>query len=438
MPFIGTFAAAKIQYQGTTYDLWQSQVSKGVGDDEAAENGLGPWVTAVTLQITNATTCQVSVTIEAPYKAGLKLLESGLFTQGNILAVRLGYSKSGFMTPWYAGVMAAPTVTIGPQGLSATLMAQGAGAESMMMGSGRSWGPDTRWSVVQALAKKYKWSILDPDGASEERLSEDAEFSHTQAGEVDWMLLKNMCSDQGIDIAGVVDPDSGKAAVKLSLREATFGSQPQRTFTVMGPFDLSKNQYPVFGFQSVSPPGVLFASGAMKGVRLLSVDENGDEQDESATVDDLPDEALGEGSMDQTGDATDEDSDTGLPNSTSPDAGGDDDEGAGVILVDAPAGASQQFVYSALQEGQMGTPGAEVSINVPGVPSMQVYELFELRGVSALFNGKYMSKSVTHVVGGGGFETTIVGYRNALGLAQKETANQNSTDPVEDGEAESS
>jgi hypothetical protein len=435
MPYIGTFAAAKIQYSGQVYDLWQSQVS-GAFEPAARENGIGPWVNNVTLQITSSTTCQVSVSIEAPYKEGIKLLESGLFTQGNILAVRLGYSKSGFMTPWYSGIMAAPTVTLGTGGLSATLMAQGAGAESLIMGSGKTWGPCTRWKVIQEIADKYKWVIMDPDGACEFQLDAWEWYNHSQAGEVDWMFIKNMLSEQGIDCAGVVDPESGKAALKLSLRSATFGSQPQRTFVAMGEFDLSKNQYPVFGFSSVSEPGMIFSSGAMKGVRLLSVDENGDEQDDSATVDDLPDQSLGLWSMDQTGDATEIDWDTGLPNSTPPNSGGDD-EGSGVILADSPTETGSDFVHSALQEGQMGMVGAEVSINVPGVPAMQVYELFELKGVSALFNGKYMSKSVTHVVGTGGFETTIVGVRNALGLSQKATTNQNTTDPVEDGEAES-
>jgi hypothetical protein len=173
----------------------------------------------------------------------------------------------------------------------------------------------------------------------------------------------------------------------------------------------------------------------MKGVRLLTVDEFAELVDASAKPDDLPDQTLAEGSMDDSADSTETDSDTGLPNGGSPDKGGADDEGAGVILSDAPEGAGKDLVFSTLQEGQMGFPATQVNITVPGIPNAQCYELFDILGLGAMFNGKYLALDVQHSVSSGGFDTTIKAVRNAIGFAKKKTANQNKTAPAEDGEA---
>jgi hypothetical protein len=439
MPYIGTYAAAKIGYQGKQYLLWTSQASQEGGavasQGEADAAGVGPWVTAVTVQLNGTTVAQVSVSLEMPFAKGLMFLESGLLTLGNYLAVKVGYLKDGWVSPWFTGRIAGPSVTIDSSGVSVTITAQGAGGEALLTSSGRSWGPSSRWDVIKTLAGEHKVEVLDDGGAAEAKLSQQTDYSAQQAGANDWIFMRRLCEEVGVRITGSVNPSTNKACFKLTDLSSAFAAQPARTFVAMGNFDTSKNTYPLLSFVIETPPGALFTDAAMKGARLLAVDEFGELVDESATPSDLPDPSVAEGSMDDSGDATETDPDTGLPNGGSPDKGGADDEGAGVILVDAPAGASKDFVYSTLQAGQMGFPATQVSVTVPGIPNAQVYELFEILGLGAMFDGKYLSTDVTHSVSSAGYDTTIKAVRNAVGMSKEKTTNQNTTAPAQDGEA---
>jgi hypothetical protein len=439
MPYIGTYAAAKIGYLGKQYVLWTSQTTQdggptaSQGDADAA--GVGPWVTAVTAQLNGTTVNQVSVSLEMPFRAGIKFLESGLLTNGNYLAVRVGYLKDGWMSPWFTGRMAGPSVTIDASGVSLTISAQGAGGEALLTSSGRSWGPMSRWDIIKKLADEHKVEVYDKDGSAEAKLSQQTNFSAQQSGANDWIFMRRICEEVGVRILGGINPETNRACFRLVDLTTAFGAEPVRTFVAMGNFDTSKNRYPILSFAIETPPGTLFTDAAMKGARLLAVDEFGELVEEGATTKDLPDQATAEGSMDDSDDATEADPDTGLPNGGSPDKGGADDEGAGVIITDAPEGANKDFVYSTLQAGQMGFPATQVTITVPGIPNAQCYELFKVEGLGAMFDGLYLTLDVQHSVSSSGFDTTIKAVRNAIGFAKIQTTNQNKTAPAEDGEA---
>lgn len=433
MPHIGAYAAVRIRYQGETFDMWSSQLNRdlqGVADDF----GVGPWVTSVTVQLNGSTANQISVTMEAPYEKGLRLLESGLFTLQNVMLARVGYSKGGFMSPWYACILSQPNISFSPGGLSINLVGQGAGSESMLQGSGKSWGPTTRWDVVRAIAKKYRLQIFSPDDTARQRLSEQTDFSRSQAGINDWLFLRQICEEVGIQVTGTTHPATYKAVIQLADIKSSLAQQPKRTFVAMGNFDLERNRYPIISFTSETPPGDLFANAAMKGVTLGRITDRGEEEHSSLTVGELQDASLAEGSLDVSGDARDVEPLSGLPDSVPPDAGGEDDQGAGVVIADSPLGAGD-FMASTLRTAQLGFPGVRVNLATVGIPFVQPYEIFEVRGLSALFDGKYLSVGVTHIVNTGGFETQVVGLRNALGIAPKVAQNVNRTKPAEDGES---
>lgn len=439
MPFIGTYAAAKIGYMGKQYALWTSQTTQEGGatasQEQADAAGVGPWVTSVTVQLNGTTVAQVSVTLEMPFKAGMKFLESGLLTNGNYLAVKVGYLKDGWMSPWFTGRMAGPSLTIDASGVSVTITAQGAGGEALLTSSGRSWGPMSRWDIIKKLAEEHQVEIYDKDGSAQTKLSKQTDYSSQQAGANDWIFMRKLCEEVGVRVLGGVNPESNKACFRLVDMTSAFSAQPARTFVAMQNCDTSQNKYPLLSFSVETPPGTLFTDASMKGARLLQIDAFGKLVEEKATTKDLPDQTTGEGSMDDSADATETDPDTGLPNGGSPDKGGADDEGAGIVLSDAPEGANKDFVYSTLQAGQMGFPATQVSITVPGIPNAQCYELFEIAGISAMFDGKYLALDVQHTVSSGGFDTTIKAVRNALGFAKEKTTNQNKTEPAKDGEA---
>jgi len=421
MPFIGVHASAKIvSVDGQSLDLW--------GEDQS-------WVTGVSISFGIGFITTITATIDMPYKQGLELLESGWIDIKNFLLVRVGYSKTGFMSPWYSGILTAPNVSLSPNGLQGSLVSHGAAAVGMVNGSGKTWS-GTPYDVIEAMKSKYGWHIDDPQGKAKEILEAEGDWNASQARMDDWSFVKDICESRGVQMWGGND-SKGRAGLSLRSTNAQLASQPVRTFVMMGGFDIAKNQYPVISFNVETDQKSIFASGATRGTRLMYLDDEAEEQVIESSPSDSVDQHLG-GSTTQTGTSDgQQDPDTGAKNDATPDAGGADDEGAGLILAEAPNGDHQAFVDAVVQDAETGFPGVVVSVTTIGVPVQYPAELVGLRGASTMFDGTYMVKKVDHQVNGGGFETTWTGIRNALTSGSlQDASNQNTLDPLEDGESE--
>ena len=62
-----------------------------------------PFVTGITVVMQVRRTSQISFNIDAPYKEGKEFLEEDWLALNNVVAVRMGYSGTQFVTPWFYG-----------------------------------------------------------------------------------------------------------------------------------------------------------------------------------------------------------------------------------------------------------------------------------------------------------------------------------------------
>jgi phage protein D len=106
--------------------------------------------------------------------------------------------------------------------------------------------------------------------------------------------------------------------------------------------------------------------------------------------------------------------------------------GDGVAVVDPETGAISMEVRNASEAVRAGTdanatteaedrfrraerPTARLSVQVVGDPSLRAKALVEMRGLPALFSGKYYVREVRHSLGDGGYVCALKLVRDALG-----------------------
>ena len=396
----GIFVAAKIfdRSTGETVDLWTPE---------------HPFVTGITVEMGLGLNPRITVSLEAPYREGLKLMNRTLLNISNVLMVRMGYTASGWMTPWYAGLLKNPGVAIDSNGFSASLEAEGAGALAMIRTSGRQY-TGTIESVVREIAEKFGWGVVVQ--ASDQGNARDGlerEIDVAQAGDSFWMCLRKILYDVGFDFwIGVAGKEAenqgvqlGQTALYLVRRAAWTSSQPARKFVMFGSVDRSTNQYPLLAFSCDSMESWSFAGSA--GFKTAFMDEDGEIVVLDAKEGDTETTHLGDGSI-----ATGVDPEVHAETGTAMDVELEEGD-AGEYVASLPAGGEQEAL-DARRDQVFALSGIEADIDSIGVPVMVPGEVVEVHGVSKRFDGPYGVYTVRHTAGAGGFDTSWHGKRNAF------------------------
>ena len=413
---IGVFAVARIikRDTGEKISLWTPD---------------RPFLTSVEVETGLSQNGLIKVTLEAPYPAGIALLEEpGLIVQSNILQVRLGYSRSGHMTPWYAGLMTTAGAEINPNGVSINIEAHGGAALAMTRQTQGQW-IGTREAVLNQIAEKFGWDVEidDPAGLK-------GAFNSTGANASVWIFLTSLLEKAGYNFY-MGTSDAGTATLFVFRRESWVGLGAQRTFVMYGTIDLAKNQYPLLSFSAET--SAVFLWQGSDGMKAVVMDDDGVEQTLEANSDTSTVPSLG-ADAGTSGATSATDPETKLTTDIV------EDDQIGPMNVTLPSSSAEtgdaQATLQAEYDSRQMASGFQITAESIGVPLMRPGEVVGVYGVSKLYEGLYGVFQVTHRVDSGGFSTSWVGRKNAFpdgsGTGLKVATPENTqTEPASPGEA---
>ncbi len=226
-----------------------------------------PYLTGATIKLERGGPSQVSVSLEAPYDEGLILMESGLFSPGNVIEVRLGYPDDGVWTPWYYGMMLEPQVVVSPDGVTATLSGEQT-AMVMRTSATRKWAKTSAKEIVTGILASYGLKAYFGDESTS--LWDMPMFFVEQGGVSDWEFMKTLLGDHGLSFFFGTDANG---AATCFIRSKDVG--PVRTYRMRGGFDTEKRLYPLLSFDASDPAGsATWMAGASRGLRTADVDRD--------------------------------------------------------------------------------------------------------------------------------------------------------------------
>jgi hypothetical protein len=359
-----------------------------------------PFLASIEVEVGLSQNGLIRASLEAPYAAGIALLEEpDLIVQSNILQVRLGYSASGNMTPWYAGLMTTAGAQISPNGVSISIEAHGGAALAMTRQTQASW-TDTKAAIVKDIAQRFGWetSIDDESGLS-------GVVTVQGGGKSVWLLLEEILGESNYNFFMGVNAQ-GKATLFVLRGETWTATSAKRSFVMYGSVDLKKNQYPLLSFQA-DTQAVFLWSGS-DGLQSITVDDDGNEvvtvADETTTA------TASLGAEANTSGKTDEqDPETGLVQDMVP----DEQYGRPTISPASSDADTATRLQAEFDRRQM-MSGFKIEAESIGVPLMQPGEVVGVYGTSKLYDGLYGVFKVTHRLGADGFTTSWEGRRNAF------------------------
>jgi phage protein D len=385
---IGVFATARIikRKSGEKVSLWTPD---------------RPFLSSVEVEVGLSQNGLIRAVIDAPYVAGIKLLEErDLIVQSNILQVRMGYSRTGHMTPWYAGLMTTAGAEISPNGVSITIEAHGGAALAMTR---QTMGTFTGKviDIIKEVAAKFGWQV-EPD--TDAGLRETVTI--TGGGQSVWLFVEQLCNKYNYNFYMGTNT-KGESTLFLVQGETWLAGTAKRTFVMYGNVDLSKNQYPLLSF-SCDTKAVFLWQGS-EGVQVAYIAD--DETEVVFTADETTTTApsIGGGELNTSGKTDEKDAETSLAQ----DVVTDDNFAKKTVTPPSSDADAQKAAQAYFDRGQLAS-GFTIEAESIGVPLMQPGEVVGVYGVSSLYNGLYGVFKVTHSVGSDGFSTRWEGRRNAF------------------------
>lgn len=250
------------------YNLWL-----GGAADDANTGGQGffrgamsfvdlPIVSSIEYEMGMGYNGKISISIQATYEMGLALLESQLFTIGNICEVQIGYPRIGLFTPWFGGMNAKPSIRLAPdEGLTATLNIEGGGFSAVRSTASRQFQGQSYLQVIQSICDDHGLLLrTDPrDLAQQSDDPMNVQRDIPQGNQTDWVFMMGLVRSGLCD--AYLQPDreeSGRTALLVSKR--TNMDRPRVRFNARGDADFF-NVFPLFSFESEAP-GVWLPRGS--------------------------------------------------------------------------------------------------------------------------------------------------------------------------------
>lgn len=416
----GLFMAARIydRVSKTQTNLWYPES--------------GVILTGMDVEMVQGGNAKISAQVELPYKKAIEVFDTSfLFAVSNVLMVRFGYSASGWMTPWFAGLTQEPSVSWGDT-VSIGLEAVGGGAIAMARASTKVW-KGTRYSIIQEIASRFGWEVsvqgVAPGvGAAgiwgdTAYLFMEQEVEIAQAGETFYLFMASILYDSGMTF-WIGTNTNGKATLFLRDRANSINEQPTRTFIKYGPLDRTKNQYPLLNYSTSSKA---FQTAGDSGKTHIWMDEDGNIVKYEATEGNGPAQKQGEGSG-QPGKKDEVHEESGLQMDTTMQA---DETGAVQAVSPSTAGSDAQ-VIQASHNGILAIT-KQATLETLGIPTILPGELVTVYGCSRMYDGNYRVVSVKHSISGDAFSTTLEGTRDAYpkGYGYGDVYSANTTPPAE-------
>lgn len=411
---IGVFIAAQIvKARGRVVSLWQPDFA---------------YLTGAEIVLSAESIATLTLSLEAPYEEGLKLIgntregfseDGDLLNVGNNVRIQVGYTDTGRATPWYQGILRNPGVSIGPNGFTANVVADGGTPIMMAQESGRHWS-GIRKNVILDIAKSEMGLDIEID--TDEGMLD--EISTGQSGDTYWVLLTRLLkeanygyyvlsSDRG-SVSALDSSNRRQAKAKLAKYTLVIKHTPavskgevRYVFELFGATDFENGIYPVMSFSAPAPESFTFASAS--GVSHSEITEDGEIEDTVVSEKTSEVSVLGAGSADLNRENRVSDG----AGTAKVDRKGEDEIDGTSVLPDLPVN-NPKGAIQAHRDRMMGTM-VEGTITTIGIPEILPYELLELRGCSSRFNGIWLIREVTHSVGLSGYETTLAVTRNAFG-----------------------
>lgn len=386
MPFTSPTAMARILTpKGDELALWQPDY---------------PYLTGATIKIVRGGVPSVSVNLEIPYDEAIPLMETSMFDVGNILSVRMGYSKEGIWTPWYHGMMFEPQVDITPDGLSARLAGTPTSGPTSTSGV-RQWEKTSVRSIVSEVMGEYGFKLhFEGDSADFDKELDSIE----QGGLTDWEIVRKLVHDIGLTFWLGTDA-KGYATVFVTANSEEHGKTPVRTFIMRGPFDTEKSQYPLLQFNVEG--SVSWLPAISRGLVASDIDSDSKElvtysaDQNSTSVSSLGQKIL-------WGRTTDEgtvEKQTGLVAFR----GFPKPELAGKFTFSPVVGDQDTWkkrVQSRFDRGRA-SGGLKAKGVTVGNPYVLPSDLCEIMGVSRRYGGNYRVDVVEHIISGSDWTTNL-------------------------------
>lgn len=370
-----------------------------------------PFLSSVQITRTFQALTRITIGIDAPFDNGIAMLDSGMFSVNNTVAVRIGWTN-GSMSPLFVGILSQGGIglDLSPDGLSGSITAQPLGKQQFYAIVHKGG------SALECLRKTASRAGLELVFADQEAQDSIEEFSNVLNGTLGiWETIQYICVLANCTFEVIVG-DSGKLTIQFQSKPKVSKAKPSYRFVMRGSFDADQNQYPVMSYspQGESPAN-WFAPrdpNVSKGI-FATIGKDGTLSMGSVSASESPMQSGQAADVQSVGDAKDVKA-TGPGVELIADVKTDDD----IIdlvepLIPVKSEDSEKLnlerVRSLRDEFQK-TEGWTAQFVVVGIPEIAPGELLVFDGASSLYNGVYTIKEVSHAVGDNGFETTVVAW----------------------------
>lgn len=371
-----------------------------------------PFVSGVT--ITRATVDDTygtaTISIDAPFVEGQKMLNSTLFANGNAVEVLLGY-PDGQVSPVWFGFLhdGGNGLEITPQGLSGSVTANI--VSEAMQDNFLLRGESVAQAFVAAYESVGRKIVFGPAmKAKLEALGEEKLTGYSSIVK----LQQEMTDRFGIQ-ASIENKRDEQTISEAEDKAARMSKTVVRSFIMRGQFNEDEGVYPIFSYGpeknemrfafGLTPPG-------KRGVYTAGVGKDGKcamAKAVPATESDLP-SGVDAGSTDDPGEKSAPSGEAATENRLSfrkpvegkvvptwfPDG----------FSADKSLGYTQTTINELLKvEGD--SAGYDASVVTVGIPELELFEMCYVGGIGSLFNGNYQILGFTHTMTATSFQTTL-------------------------------
>lgn len=384
------------------YDLWQPDF---------------PFVSSVSVTSVTEAVPTITVNIDAPFAEGLAMLDGTMFTQNNMMGVRIGWTDTGDTTRWYIGQLYQGGVglTLSPDGLTGTLTANAASVNSAY----KPVSNVQKRNPIEAIKFSADKIGFDVDVSTGVFLKLDIEakkwdFAYGPYGHLE--IIRKICGD--FDCRWWIGVNNFmKQCVYIRTRSEVAGSNVSRTFKMRGGFDPSNRQMPMLSFQPEQRVAEWNAAGASPVGRQVALTYVNDADDLIVEVvsNDQNDNAKIGGAVSSNPVPTDVavtlQSDQTSAAVVLDHVADGKEEVTARIQVPPPTDASvTQTQADAARSNE--SDGLNMTIVTFGIPEIELMETVSVLGCGKRYNGVYQIKSVTHQWNEGGWETTLAVFNS--------------------------
>lgn len=240
---------------------WGLHASARAGEaQDALLSYVYPYLTGITVTINAQLVSAFQVTFDAPYDEGIRMLSEDIngtspFNVGNLIKARIGYADSNEWTPWYYGMLnqGGDGVTITPEGVSGTISA-------IMHTWGQDYVPEnaaqaatTPRQLLEKIVTSMGWTLEVGPGAEEVFKRVQAtrnDFAWQALTKTNMETIRRICTVWGLQCAPTFQADGKPDKLRVfSTAETDRGDamagKPRNTYTMRGKFSPSERMYPI-------------------------------------------------------------------------------------------------------------------------------------------------------------------------------------------------